>query len=185
MGDATADKYAVVPGGKVKLTWAAVNRGPLKVVRVAAKPFELGANKPFSDSREATIDDSTPWSQPYWLQKPKDGDSYTVADPSLIGQPENPPVFEEHLKFEIDGAPIELDRSVIYRWVDRTLGERWRPVAVAPPVAISLPAPAAIFPNAEAKRAVIEMRAVGKESGDSAASTIPGGRSTRALLPSP
>ncbi len=164
--DATADKYAVVPGGKVKLTWTAVDRGPLKVVRVAAKPFELGPNKPFSDSTEATIDPATPWSQPYWLQQPKDGDSYAVADPSLIGQAENPPVFEEHLKFEIDGTPIELDRPVVYRWVDRTIGERWRPVAVVPPVAISLHEPSAIFPNAEAKRTVIEMRAVGKGAGD-------------------
>jgi len=161
--DATASEYAVLPGAKVAVTVTSVNRGPLEIHK---GPKALGRNEPDSDKSEAPIRASTPYSQPYWLQLPRHGDSYEVADPNLIGTADSRSLLVERAGFDVAGTHIELERPVVYRWVDRLLGERWRPLAVVPPVEVRLPEPSILFPTPEAKRVAVEIKAVETEKGE-------------------
>jgi LmbE family N-acetylglucosaminyl deacetylase len=161
--DATADDYAVVPGGKVKVTLTGVNRGPLAI---QSPTFKLEPNQPDRHTLEAAIPANAAYSGPYWLLEAKHGDSYEVGDPSLIGTPENAPLLSERMEFNVAGAHIELDRPVVYRWVDRLLGERWRPLAVVPPVAMSLPESSVIFADNALRTVAIDLKAVQPERGE-------------------
>ena len=163
--DATASDYAVVPGGKVEATVTSLNRGPLEIYK---GPNALLQNEPNSDrlKKLVPIAPTAPYSQPYWLQQPRHGDSYEVADPNLIGTPENTPLFTAEAWFDVAGTRIELDRPVVYRWVDRLLGERWRPLAVVPAVQISVPESAVIFASDKTKPIAIELKAVQPEKGE-------------------
>jgi LmbE family N-acetylglucosaminyl deacetylase len=160
--DATADEYAIVPGGKVKVTLTAVNRGTLAIQSPA---FGMAPNQPAQLSSEDAIPPKAGYSGPYWLQQPPKGDSYEVGDPNLIGTPENAPLISKRVEFDVAGTRIELERPVVYRWVDRLLGERWRPLAVVPSVQVSIPESSVIFADNAAKRVSIELKSVQTERG--------------------
>ena len=161
--DATASEYAVLPSGKVDVTVTSVNRGPLEVRRDGKAILR---NEPNLEKQGKEIPPSALYSQPYWLQLPRHGDSYEVADPNLIGTADSAPLLVEQVGFDVAGTHIELDRPVVYRWVDRLLGERWRPLAVVPPVEVRLPEPSILFPTAESKRVAVEIKAVESAKGE-------------------
>jgi LmbE family N-acetylglucosaminyl deacetylase len=161
--DATADDYAIIPGGRVKVTLTAVNRGPLAITSPTLK---LAPNEPDRLTSEETIPRWASYSGPYWLRAPKHGDSYDVSEPDLIGTPENAPLISKRVEFEVAGTKIELDRPVVYRWVDRLLGERWRPLAVVPAVQVGVPESSVIFADDAPKNVAIDLKAVQPERGD-------------------
>ena len=179
--DAVSDKYAVVPGGSVKINSTALVRLPVHVtlldVQLTSKnpmadarvvaPAVLLQNQPHHYSSGVSFSDQEPYSQPYWLAQPKDGWLYAVPDARQIGDPENPPVLEARFKVRIAGTDFEYTRPVQHRYIDHVYGETIRPLSVVPPVALSFTEPALVFPNSDSRRIEISLRAnVGKNSGD-------------------
>ena len=119
-----------------------------------ALPF----NEPKMFSLDIPISRTEPLSQPYWLREPKQGDTYTVPDQTLIGLPENPPLLRAHFHMRLESSPVEIVRPVIYRYVDRTQGELTRAIVVEPPVALQWSEAALLFPTAAAKGVELEVR---------------------------
>jgi LmbE family N-acetylglucosaminyl deacetylase len=161
----------VIPGAMLNVTATVLNRSTLDIAWQGASfqgmfqgdlPVQAGKLE-FNKSKEVKVDRqvpaSQPYTQPYWLEKPANGDVYVVDDQNLIGLPENPPVLSVRFHFSIDGAAFEIDRPVEYRYADRAEGARVRPLVVIPPVAVDLPQSIAIFPSAEARRVVISVKA--------------------------
>lgn len=153
--DATADKYESLPGGSFTVTRTAIDQGPLPI-QVDGKDLPHNESVTFKD--KVPVAPSEPYSQPYWLREPKQGDTYAVADQRLIGQPENAPLIESKFTVRIEGQEIEYERPAIYRWADRVLGERERALIVVPPVAVDTPAKALVFPNGSARPVEIELK---------------------------
>ena len=162
--DATADKFGTTPGGSFKITRTSVNRGPL-TIQVDNKT--LPHNTPETSSETRTIPANEPYSQPYWLREPKQGDTYTVTDQLLIGLPENPPLLESTFHARFSSDIVDLVRAVVYRYVDRVQGERMRPLIVEPSVAVDTPVLARVFPDPSPKPVEIQIRSNIKDvSGD-------------------
>jgi hypothetical protein len=178
--DAAADRFQVAPGGNLKISATALLREPAQagiiglrlsgmdgVVSPDVAASVLVDNQPARYTIPVHVPDSEPYSQPYWLVKPPDGWMYTVPDPRMIGDPENPPALEAHFRIKIAGAEIELDRPVEYRFVDHLYGERTRPLAIVPLVGIDLTRTALVFPNTNSRRVEIPVRAnISKMAGD-------------------
>jgi len=152
--DATADKYEAVPGGSFKITRTVINR---ESVPMQWNGKDLSLNAPATVTDNVPILASEPYSQPYWLREPKQGDTYTVSDQLLIGLADTPPVVESEFRVRVDGQEIDYKRGAIYRWADRVLGERERPLEVVPPVAVNTPAKAILFPNGSARDVEVEL----------------------------
>jgi LmbE family N-acetylglucosaminyl deacetylase len=172
--DSTSDKYSVVPGGSVKVTLTAMVRSQSKVTLLGADingtPVQIATTVlPYNQAARFThaMPMEGPYSQPYWLVLPKDGWLYSVPDPKLIGDPENPPVLSTHFKIRIDGQDLDVERPVQYRYIDHIYGETTRPLAVVPPAAVSLSQKALVFPNSDARHVEIPLRSnAGKTSGE-------------------
>src|SRR5947209_4327196 len=134
--EATADRYAVMPGGTLKFNATALNRESV--------PFELEAvdiegiaqcpashsgagplprNIARTASLVATVPADQPYSQPYWLREPKQGATYTVSNQLEIGMAEAPPLFQSHFRVRAAGNELEFVRPVVFRYVDRVQGE--------------------------------------------------------------
>ncbi|MCW5977814.1 MAG: PIG-L family deacetylase [Bryobacteraceae bacterium] len=154
--DAAADRYAVVPGSAVAVDCVAVNRSdfPLELLSVslgAATPSEINKplpyNQPFSRRLEWKIPADFPYTHPYWLQKPKDGERYAFDDLRELRWPENPPALEARFVLRAGGQEIPLTRPVLYRYVDRVLGERTRALAVVPPAGVAMVRAVKLFPD--------------------------------------
>jgi len=178
--DAAADKYAATPGTSIKISFTALDRVPTQATLAGVKvtgiegtpqldvaPATLVYNQPSLYSLTVPVPQTQPYSQPYWLVEPKDGAMYRVADPRMIGIPENPPVLEAHFRVKIGGTEIELTRPVEHRYIDRVYGEKLRPLAIVPPVGVKLPEQALIFASAAPRRVDVIVKAnIAKASGD-------------------
>ncbi|MBV8819454.1 MAG: PIG-L family deacetylase, partial [Acidobacteriaceae bacterium] len=170
--EATADRYAALPGGSFKLTASALDRegraielesvsvnGIAKSGPVQPKASAMPKNKPDTVTITANIAADQPYSQPYWLRYPKQGATYTVPNQLEIGLAENPPLLEADFRILMNGQAVEMKQTAIYRYIDRVQGELTRPLVVEPPVAIEMPEQALVFPNPAAKVIEIQVRA--------------------------
>ena len=177
--DATADKYAVTPGGTLRLSATALRREklPAEVESVAfdgmaqASAKEHGVSLPFNEpkvlSADVAVSHDQPLSQPYWLSEPKQGDTYTVRNQMDIGLPENPPLLRAHFRLRVEGADVEITRPVIFRYIERAQGELTRPIVVEPAVTLQWTRRSRLFANDAAESVELEMKAnVGGAAGD-------------------
>ena len=178
--EAQSDKAAVSPGAALRVNFTAIQRLPGQVALTGIRltgmegaptvnlaPTVLVNNQPSRYNASFTIPQNQPYTQPYWLEQPKDGALYSVPHPSDIGLPENAPALTAHFKVQVAGAEIELTRPVQYRYVDRVYGEQVRPFTVIPPVAVSLSEHAIVFGDARARRIEVAVRSNGgKAAGD-------------------
>src|SRR5579863_1503577 len=96
--EAQSDKPAVTPGGSFKVTLTALARNPgevtLRGVKLAgmagvAQPTVASTvlvyNKPVEFPVNIKVPEAQPYSQPYWLELPKDNAMYSVARQELVG----------------------------------------------------------------------------------------------------
>jgi LmbE family N-acetylglucosaminyl deacetylase len=177
--EAQARAPEVVPGAMLNVTATLLNRSPLVVTwesgffegmfqdALSREPAKLDFNKSKTVKVDRQVPAAQPYTQPYWLLKPPNGDVYTVEDQALIGLADTPPVLTVRFRLSIDGAPFELERPVAYRYADRAEGERVRPLVVIPPVAVDLPESVAIFPKSEARKVAVSVKAnTAKAAGD-------------------
>jgi LmbE family N-acetylglucosaminyl deacetylase len=188
--DATADKYAVTPGGGLKFDATALSRDHLAVqvksieiegIAPATTKSKFGEVLPFNDPQvfafTATVGEHQPLSQPYWLVEPKQGDTYTIQNQLEVGLPENPPLFNAHFHLRIESEDVELVRPVEYRYIERAQGELTRPVIVEPPVALQWSEAAMLFPQGAAKTAGLQVKAnIPKAAGEVRIQVPPGWR---------
>ncbi len=92
--EALSDKPAVTPGGTFKVTLTALARNPGEVTLRGVKlsgiegvpqptiaSTVLAFNKPIEFPVNIKVPEAQPYSQPYWLQLPKESAMYSVADP--------------------------------------------------------------------------------------------------------
>jgi len=162
--DASADRYAAVPGGGLQINLEAINRSrfPLDLAGVVLDgmpgapalkiaPVALAYNQPERRAVQFTIPKEESYSQPYWLQKPGNGFTFAIDDQRMIGLAEGPAVLRAKFRIRAGAEEIEFVRPVIRRFVDRVEGETTRPLVVVPPVAVSISAPVVMFPDTKAK----------------------------------
>lgn len=181
--DATANEFEYSPGEKMKVTLTAIDRGAagarLKDVRLEPGSEIAGGalehNVPKTLSMEVVVPAGASYSQPYWLREPKQGDTYTVNDQTLIGLPQNPPLYSARFTLDFAGGEIEIDRPVHYRWVDRQRGELTRAIAIVPPVALQMAARSLVFATPEARSVEVRLKSVRRDEIGTVRVTAPPG----------
>ncbi|HXI40091.1 MAG TPA: hypothetical protein VNH83_08935, partial [Bryobacteraceae bacterium] len=169
--DATADRYAAVPGSAVKIELEAINRSPFPIAWVGyslnsagggaagQNPDTLAANRPKRAEVAWSVPADQPYSQPYWLRKAHAGDIYEIKDQRLIGMADTPPVVTAEFALKVGDTGITLRRPVHYRYVDPTEGELTRALVVVPAVAVNVAERVALFPTEQAKKIEVAVKA--------------------------
>ncbi len=169
--EAQARQAAVTPGGTLAISTTVLNRSTAIVglesasvegiwnQDAGAKPAALGYNQSADIPLSLTVPANQPYTQPYWLVKPPTADVYQIDDQQLIGLADTPAAVQLRVRLTVDGTGIELVRPVRHRYADRAYGERVRPLAVVPTVAVNLPEPVAIFPNSAAHKIQVSVQA--------------------------
>lgn len=184
--DASAETASVTPGSTLRVELQAINRSPLPATleRVAitgagtvqdANSAALPFNETVTRELSVPLPPEEPLTQPYWLREPRQGDRYAVPDQRLIGLADSPAPLEAEFTVRVDGTGIQYRRPVWRRYVDTARGERVRPLAIVPPVAIRMPETAVVFPSGAPKTVEIEVRATGKAEAGELKLTVPRG----------
>jgi LmbE family N-acetylglucosaminyl deacetylase len=166
--EADAGDYSASPGDFVTVKTSLINRsGEHFVVEKINFPgikedsvlsAELKNNEPYTVESKIRIPESYPISQPYWLvEKPSKG-LFNVADQKLIGLAENPPSVIEKVFVVINGASLEYDLPLVYKWDDRVDGEEYRPFEIRPPVIANVFNKVALFADDSPKEIKVKLK---------------------------
>ncbi len=182
--DALANAETVVPGGRLSVFVRAYIPNPADV-RIASMSVAAPASWKVetSDEKEApdpnnpfarlfrerptaergftvTVAPDAPYTQPYYLVQPRQGDRYLWPANGPKGVPFGPPQLVAELPVEIGGVPLTVRQPVQYRYADRIRGEIRRNVDVAPPVALGFDSTLLIVPtSARAQHLKLVVRA--------------------------
>jgi hypothetical protein len=144
----------LVDGSPAK-TNAATVKAPAGWMVQVAPPQQAPANAPGFGRREQATNEAryqvsvpadAPLTQPYFLEQPRRGDSYTWPDNAPRGLPFGPPLLTADVTLEIGGEMITVTRPVMFRYADRVRGELRREINVVPAVAVGLESRLMIVP---------------------------------------
>ena len=142
----TTGSAEVVPGESMQLTQTVLERSKIPVrwtaVRYPATGQQVAEAVDLSPAAQSvsesqTLPPATPLSQPYWMREDETPGMFRVDDPSLIGRPENPPVFPVEYVFEVGGQTLVIP--------DEPVDSTGRRLAAIPPVTLSYPFDVQLF----------------------------------------
>jgi LmbE family N-acetylglucosaminyl deacetylase len=167
--DPLANTETVTPGDAVGITVRAfVADGSTATIGAAAidapagwtvapAPLPATDDSPFARFfRETTTKQETfraqapanePYTQPYWLTEPRQGDLFQWPAGSPKGRPLAPPLLRARVQVNVAGVSFELSRPVEYRFADRIRGELRRAVNVVPVVSVGVDSKLLVVPT--------------------------------------
>ena len=90
--------------------------------------------------------------QPYFLEQPRQGDSYRWPEGSPKGAPFDSSLLQGEVTVRIGDVNLVVSRPVQYRFADPIRGELRRPINVVPKVAVGLDAALVIVPTGNTPR---------------------------------
>jgi LmbE family N-acetylglucosaminyl deacetylase len=192
--DASAETWQAVPGGAFAIRTTALRRSELRLRLVSvsvdgAAPaseaaVELPYNRPVTREFRLPVAADAPFSQPFWLAEPRQGDAYTVSRQELIGVAENLPLAMAHFRFALGERSFVVARPVRHRYVDHARGALARPLAIVPPVAVAFTEPVYVLPSEAPRTLELALKTTdGKVSGEARVSAPAGWRATPASQP--
>ncbi|HEY2083192.1 MAG TPA: PIG-L family deacetylase [Verrucomicrobiae bacterium] len=164
----TATVHADIP-----VRWIATDYPSIK--SALTKKVDLHANQPVTHESEQTLPAATPVTQPYWLREEGTPGLFHVDDPSLIGRPENPPVFPIRQVFEVGGETLELADQPMNVATNATDKETRRKLDVIPPVSLHFNSEVALFAPGSSHPVEIEVSAARTDSSGTLQLEMPNG----------
>lgn len=154
-----ADRAEVVPGEQVRFESRIRYKGELPVRWLKTggdgRPVEL-RQELTTDTRIFAVPSSEPLTQPYWLREDSAAGIARVADPALIGLPENPPWTVAVFAFEVGSEKLEINVEPTY--LSKTAkGDRVRRLDVIAPVALHFVSDVSVFTPGSSKPVEVEL----------------------------
>ena len=154
--NATADRWNAVPGSQINVTVEVLRRSEpawnwlsTRISGIAhaevSELEQLARNRMTEKSVAVKIPDGACFSQPYWLLPTEGSQALCQVDTSTPG-----PATILHATFVFEtseGITVEVKKPVVYRWIDSSIGERSRPLAVVPAVTVAFAHENRIFPD--------------------------------------
>jgi LmbE family N-acetylglucosaminyl deacetylase len=96
--------------------------------------------------------------QPYWLETPHTIGSYNISNDGNVGSPENPDAPAVKFEFLVEGHPVDIDRKLMYKYVDPAKGEIYQPLVIAPPVTANVKSQVYIFNSQQPQTVQVKLQ---------------------------
>ncbi|MGO8839311.1 MAG: PIG-L family deacetylase [Limisphaerales bacterium] len=168
--ETTISNAEVVPGEEMKLHHSVVVHSDIPVrwlgvrypgINVAedAKSKALRPNQPASRDSAQTLPANTLLSQPYWLREEGTPGMFRVDDTTLIGRPENPPVFPVEQIFEVGGQTLVVPDEPVQIKTNTANQKVRRRLDVIPPVSLGFDSGVRLFAPGQSRRVKVEITA--------------------------
>jgi LmbE family N-acetylglucosaminyl deacetylase len=159
----------VVPGESLKMHHSAIVRSSVPVRWLGASypliasgitnAMELSPGQMASRDSLQTLPVNTPLTQPYWLREAGAPGTFRVDDPTLIGRPENPPVFPIGQVFEVGGQTLVVPDEPAQLMAARTEAQARRRLDVIPPVSLDFGSEVGLFAPGKSRPVEVEITA--------------------------
>jgi LmbE family N-acetylglucosaminyl deacetylase len=181
--ETTIPQAEYVPGEKLQLHHTAALHADVPVTWVATrypstqselkKSVALHSSEPTVRDSQQTLPANTLLTQPYWLRSERSTGLFHVDDPSLIGQPENAPVFPIEQVFEVGGETIVVADQPMNVAKNSSGEEERRRLDVIPPVSLHFNSDVSLFAPGSSHPVEIEITAARANSKGTAQLSIP------------
>jgi hypothetical protein len=159
--EASTATETFIPGQSATVKLEAINRSSVQVTLKEARCLnsgdstKIGAALPSNDlvtkDLSCRIPDHAPYSQPYWLRKPRALGTFTVDDQKLIGLAENPPALPVEIILDVSAQELRYTVDTKYRTADTQPSEVPRSLVIAPPVFANVADSVFVFATNEPK----------------------------------
>ena len=156
-GESMALHHTAIVQSAVPVRWLAVRYPALGVE--AGAPIDLTAGQPAARDVSEPLPAGTAVSQPYWLRHEGTPGMFRVDDPTLIGRPENPPVFPVEFEFEVGGQTLIVPDEPVQITTNADGGEVRRRLEAIPPVSLQFATDVELFAPGAARPVVVEATA--------------------------
>lgn len=158
----TIPRAEVVPGEQLKLHSTATILSKVPILwtikgQESTPGVSLKAGEPVTQDLTLTLPTTAPLTQPYWLREPPSVGMFRVADPTLIGRPENPPPFPVVHLFDIAGQTLAVSTEPVQAGTESGSFEARRPLQVIPPVSLRCEHDVAVFAPGASREQTIEV----------------------------
>ena len=105
------------------------------------------------------IDESVPYSVPYWLTEKGTLGLYQVNNQKLIGQPQTPRSLVGSVTFDIYGESFSVEKEIIYHYALPDKGEIYQPFEIVPEVDVSISSKSFLFANSSPQTVTVTVTA--------------------------
>ena len=166
--ETVVDRAEVVPGETVKLRHTATLGSSVRVRWLAVRyptnhqavtgAIDLRRNRPVVREASRTLPATAQPTQPYWLRREGTPGLFEVDDPSLIGQPQSPPVFPIEYVFETGGQVLVIPGEPVPA-ADAGIPGARRRLEIIPPVAVRFASAVDLFAPGTARPVTVELTA--------------------------
>jgi LmbE family N-acetylglucosaminyl deacetylase len=175
---ATEPTYAL--GDKINIRAQAINRfsNRVKINSITSEDNTVALDSKVLPENELQSFDAgitaSRLTQPYWLAQPHPIGIYTLPDNTLAGNPENPDLPKVTFQFIIEGKPVNIDRRLIYKFVDPVRGEVYQPIEITPPVTANIEGKDYVFSAQQPQTVLANLKSFTKASGSISLKQIAG-----------
>ncbi|MFA5297481.1 MAG: PIG-L family deacetylase [Lutibacter sp.] len=181
--EATADNSSTTANSKNTLKIEVVNRSnfPISLKSVEISPLNAAIDSLISLKQNIVnfltlsveIPSEIKQTSPYWLWKKGSIGMYQVSDKNLIGLPETPRIIKATFNLNFNGFDIPITKNVVYKYNDPVKGEVYKPFEILPEVSVSFNEKVFIFPNKDAQKIRVKVKAVKENLSGNVALVIP------------
>jgi len=123
------------------------------------KTEQLEANTEIKWYENIYIDNTIPFSNPYWLNDKGALGVYKVDKPEMRNLPQSPAAVSADFVLNIEGREMTIQRDVIYKYVNPAEGEIRQPLAVIPPATMTFSKGMYLFANDDPQEFTVKVRA--------------------------
>jgi LmbE family N-acetylglucosaminyl deacetylase len=165
--EVSTDTQTTTHGDSLEVQIEITNRSPLTI---QINQLELnGTDKNIKEAIEANteskwfksifINKNISYSNPYWLDQRASLGMFKVDDPHLRNLPQSPAALTAEISLNIGSRKINIERDVIYKYVNPAEGEIKQPLAVIPAATLSFSKEIYLFANSDSEKIEVKVRA--------------------------
>ncbi len=167
--EGSATSSSTTPNNEFTVNFELLNRGDISVAlesiellpqkKKISKGITLSENNKKTFKETFVLNNTVPYSTPYWLDQPWGLGMYQVPNQKLIGDPETEKKTKVIYNFTIGGSLISFTKPIIYRYSKRDKGEIYEPFEVLPIVTTKLAEKVLIFSKDSPRKIKVQVRA--------------------------
>ena len=186
--EAGTKKSAAVPGENVTVNFEVLNRSTaeiqlrsISITDSSARidePRQLRPNEKNQMELSFFVPKDMEYSNPYWLKEQGTMGMYRVADPAMIGKPENDDTFKVNFELLIGDTEITFEKPLLFRHSKPDVGEIYEPFVILPRATASFAQDVFLFNSSEPTSIGLAIRAGANEQKGTAKLQLPQGWSS-------
>lgn len=144
--EAIAETPTAASGDSLKVKVFAINRSDFAAkftfsIQNKSIKWDTLASNVLNNAEVKISLQNIPPTQPYWLQRPVNKGMFDVPESeraAVIGLPETPEPLVGQVQVVLYGKTLTLPLAITHKFVDRSIGEIYRPFVVTPEVTVNL-----------------------------------------------